>query len=117
VTFRVRVRGAAGLLSAEYRCEQHGRFDCTVERDGAGDPPGTQPCPSCGAAAAWTISAPGFRRQLAVAAVKGRADDRPSPYHQDFSRVADGNQTMGEWQAERDKLWDDHRRAEIQRNT
>lgn len=106
MTFKIKIRGAGGLLASEYRCPIHGVFTVTVQRDENGDPPSHQSCPSpqsgsfehasslwtCGRASEWTISAP-MQKVLSVpcyAAVRGGdMKDRP-PGMLDTRPLAEG---------------------------
>lgn len=119
MTFKIKIRGAGGLLASEYRCPIHGVFTVTVQRDENGDPPSHQSCPhelevhapecdtaldeacsnepdcgvwTCGRASEWTISAP-MQKVLSVpcyAAVRGGdMKDRP-PGMLDTRPLAEG---------------------------
>lgn len=46
MSFTIKVRGGRGPMCAEYRCEEHGVFEATVDRDANGDPLATAPCPA-----------------------------------------------------------------------
>lgn len=118
MTYRVRLRGTPGQMIAEYLCADHGIFETIVARDDQGDPPELHDCPAGCPAARLLISAPRVRKMWKpVAAVRGGYEPPPSPYHQDLSAVADGRQTMGEWQEQRDRVWEDWRRDEAKKAT
>lgn len=98
MSFKIKIRGAGGLVVAEYRCEACGDFEETLQRDANGDPPDVCPCPGCGEPAAWTISAPQMQvwSVPCVATVRGGdMTDRP-PGMLDTRPLAEGMK-MSEW--------------------
>lgn len=120
MTFTIRIRGAGGLVVADYRCPVHGVFEATVQRDENGDPPSHQSCPEdayadkvgeacdewkCGRASAWTPSAPRplVDSKPCFAAVRGgdiRDNEKRPPNQLDTRKLADGRQTYTQWKAE-----------------
>lgn len=59
MTWTIKVRTSPGaLMTADYECPVHGRFEALVSRDGEGNPPIEAPCQTVLAA-----EAPGFRME------------------------------------------------------
>lgn len=129
MTFVIKTRGAGGLVSAEYRCPNHGVFEVLAQRDVNGDAPDEQPCPEmathddccdtafeedcsgeagcvpCGIASPWTISAPHQRVKSVVptAAIRGGdMKDRP-PHMLDTRPLAEG-MPHSEWKKKQREL-------------
>jgi hypothetical protein len=123
MTFTIKTRGAGSLVSAEYRCPEHGVFGVLARRDANGDAPDEQPCPEigehdsscdtafeeacsgeegcapCGIASPWTISASHQRVKSVVptAAIRGGdMKDRP-PGMLDTRDLGEGKVTLTEW--------------------
>ncbi len=135
MTFTIRRRGALGsVITAEYVCPKHGRFSINVERTCTGDAPDSYPCPAfnscdsemesvrdwptdkpCGLPATWTPSPPRLKFPYATAAVKGRPDEQPSPYHMNTESLADDPDSLPEFRAGRDRVWRDWRDGEIKK--
>ena len=123
MTFVVKVRGAGGLVVAEYECPFHGRFEATVKRDERGDAPEAQPCPAyvaplddyepseppeCAEPSPWRISAPAQRVWSVpayAASTGGDMKERP-PGMLDTRPLAEG-MPYTEWKRKQD----DARRA------
>lgn len=112
MTFRIKMRGAPGLLIAEYRCPEHGVFEALVDRDTNGDPPVKQPCPAavlgCSHPSPWTISAPRPKVDsiACFAAIPGGDLKNRPPGMLDTRPLAEGMK-YSEWQ----KLQRNHQRA------
>lgn len=89
------------LKASEFECTDHDRFEALVPRV---DDPDEWPCPTCGLASPWRISAPMVRdKTRAVQAVTtGRSDPRP-PGMLDTRKLGLDGQTQREWNKERDK--------------
>jgi hypothetical protein len=114
-TFKIRVRGRASFITAEYRCEEHGVFETTVARNEiSGDPPASHACPECGLEAPWTISAPGVHTKFVISVSRGKNDPKPHPFATDTRSLGEG-QPYREWKAGRKKLFESDRRARVKR--
>lgn len=132
-TIRHRDRSGAPMI-AEYECPVHGRFEATVERDTAGDPPATAACQEwvepdmpemqtfadvlkapyphrCGRVGAWRISAPLGKVRIAEV-TRGRSEAPPTKHALTTRDLAEG-MPMKEWKAKRAALRDERRRAKI----
>lgn len=105
MSFTIRIRGAnSGPITHEYLCEEHGRFDATVERASA---PDAVPCPECGVASPWSpSSAPAVHTQFVVSATQGRSAPKPHPDAMDTRMLAEGrkNDYRKQRKAVREKL-------------
>lgn len=125
MTFRIKTRGAGGLIVAEYECSLHGRFEVTAQRDANGDAPATEPCPVllwcyahdvlgcsdclprsvCNEPSSWTISAPKTKVLSVVptAAVRGGDMKERPPWMLDTRPLAEGMK-HSEWKAKQREL-------------
>ena len=132
------------LIAAEYMCPEHGRFEVLVEREANGDAPDGTPCPvdddcwdcggqpsapgraesgcktcnmlchaPCGRASPWTISAP-FGKVKAWEVRRGKWEKPERKTFLDTRKLGEG-QDMEEFRADRRKIWDDQRKAEVMR--
>lgn len=79
------------MIVADYECPDHGRFEVTVERNLAGDPPEAVACIVCGEPSAWRISAAGALRVQLGAVSQGKVMTYDKPEHMlDTRPLADG---------------------------
>lgn len=99
------------MITLEFTCDQHGPFET---REDSATAPDENACPVCGAASPWTPSSLHMGTRYAVAATRARSDEAPSPYYLDTEPLADG-MPMHEFQAKRDKLWEEHRLDQIKK--
>ena len=101
MTFTTKFRGdPTAPIVSEFECLEHGRFEETVERGSD-----VAPCPDCGHASPWVISAP-RAKILSVpcsAAVRG-GDTERRPGMLDTRPLAEG-MSMRDWR----KIQDGHR--------
>jgi len=122
-TWAIKVRTSPGApMTAQFECPYHGRFEATVQRDAAGDPPASFPCPGawadehdevqCGEPAEWRISAPGVHTQFVVSATQGKPAPKPHPYSMDHRKLAEGRRN--DYKAERKKIREELRRQRVQ---
>lgn len=109
MTFRIKVRGGAGPVLADFRCPEHGVFEATVPRDQSDD----APCPTCGTSSPWSPSAV-LGRVQEVSAVQGKWAPKPNKYAMDTTSLGEG-QTYKEWRAGRRKLWEEKRNERMRR--
>lgn len=106
--FRVKVRGAANPMIADFRCDEHGVFEASA-------PHGADfaPCPTCGASSAWTPSPVAGRvRQGEV--VRGKSDGPRHRRDLATSALADG-MSLSEFRKRRREMWREERIAEVRR--
>jgi hypothetical protein len=124
MTFTVKVRGAGGLMLAEYRCPQHGVFEVLVSRGANGEPPAEAKCPAacrsfqfprqpiaCEQPSPWTISAPAVHTQFVITASRGRSDPKPHAKAMDTRMLAEGRKN--EFRRQRKKIREDERHARV----
>lgn len=131
MTYVVKVRGAGGLVVAEYECPEHGRFTATLHREANGDPPEVQCChvaiarctcvhpddtcgpdciDECGIAAPWRPSSVrGWVKRGEVA--RGKSDVQEQPTWMSTRELGEG-MPLDEWEAKRDKAWEEYDRKE-----
>jgi hypothetical protein len=109
VTFAVKYRGGA-TARAEYHCPIHGVFEATVERDAAGDPAATAPCPEdggndewCDYPAPWTITAAPAKLTVYGQVRMGKVQKPDHPLSLDTSELGEG-MPYYEWKLKREKL-------------
>lgn len=108
MTFIIKVRGAATPTTiADYLCEEHGRFEMSVDRTPQGDAPDTIPCPDCGASCIWVISAP-LGRVKRWEVVRGGWSKPERPTHYDTRELGEGME-LHEWQDKRRAIRDQER--------
>lgn len=141
MTYVSKFRRAGGLVVAVYTCSVHGEIDAEVERDDRGDAPDVIACPidddcpgcggqpsapggahcnvcdgrahaPCGLAADWTPSALVGCRVRRVEVTRGRWEKPERPTYLDTRKLGEG-QSMEEFQAERKKVWQRKREAEV----
>jgi hypothetical protein len=138
MTWTIKIRSSPGaLMTAEYECPLHGRFEATVERDTNGDPPSEVLCRAfemesgwilvasiateptvmatthCNLPSPWTISAPQLKRDSVpcYAAVRG-GDSERRPGMLDTRALAEG-QPMSEWKAKQAAATQERRHHEL----
>jgi hypothetical protein len=117
VTFVIKIRGAGGLMLAEYRCPVHGVFEALVTRDERGDPPPDRWCPHgdgqlpCWMTSPWTISAPAIHTQFVVSASQGKSAPKPHAEVLDTRPLAEGRKK--EWRQHRKKLREERRHKRV----
>jgi hypothetical protein len=120
MTYISKFRSTKSTVLAVYTCPTHGEFDCEVERDELGNAPDAIECTQgesygvpcvCGEVATWTPSPIGVRvRRLEV--VRGKWEKPERPTYLDTRNLGDG-QSLEEFQAERKKVWERKREAEV----
>lgn len=117
----IKVRGdSRALITAEYLCPVHGRFEVDVVRDSNGDPPdeavcgveelffdsGARPAPRinrCGRTSVFVISAPArVRKQRTFAARRGKDPERPANC-MDWQALAYDEMSPEEWEVKERK--------------
>ena len=99
MTWRLTVRSNPGsVVTADYECPVHGRFEAVVERDANGDPQAGAECPQqtgcividehggqhvqiCRAPSPWVIAAAGHVKVKAGEVSRGKSDARPADRH------------------------------------
>jgi hypothetical protein len=101
MTFSIKVRGARGLVLADFRCPEHSVFEALADRDAD-----AIACPACGASSPWSPAAVFGRVQL-VSAVQGKAAPKPHKMSLDLRDVGEGR-SLNDWKKERRKAWRDH---------
>jgi len=130
LTWKLKVRTNPGsVVTAEYECLDHGRFELTIVRDERGDPPEWVHCtwrnpdltdddrahPSavdCVNACRHVMSSPGHVKVSLCSVVQGRSAARPDErYVMNTEKLADG-MPYHEWKAERAKI---HRDESLRR--
>jgi hypothetical protein len=121
MTFTIKVRTSPGsLITADYDCPVHGRFEVRAPRDDQGDPPATQPCPArsrrfsslpCGLASYWRPGAPAVHTQFVVTASRGPAEAKPHPEAMDTRPLAEGRKN--EFRRARKKLREERRHKRV----
>lgn len=110
-------------IVAVYTCPDHGEFDATVERDGNGEAPDSIRCPykieeccddhfiACGESSSWTPS-PVAGRVRRVEVVRGKWEKPEHKTYLDTRKLGEG-QDVEEFQAEREKVWDEERQKMV----
>jgi hypothetical protein len=119
VTWTIKVRTSPGaLMTADYECPVHGRFEATVERDGAGDPPVEAKCMKwisvtlyCGEWSPWRISCQPVHTQFVVTASHGKSAAKPHPETMDTRMLAEGRKN--EFRKQRKKLKEERRHKRV----
>lgn len=121
MTFVIKVRTSPGsLITADFDCPVHGRFEARVSRGEDGDPPATIPCERrsrrfssqpCGLASYWRPSAPAVHTQFVVSAYQGPADAKPHPEVMDTRPLAEGRKN--EFRRARKKLREERRHRRV----
>ena len=103
-------------IIAVYTCPEHGAFDAEVRRNDDGGAPDTTECPypnevdgesPCPLAATWTPSPVACRVRL-VEVVRGKWEKPEHKTYLDTRKLGEG-QDVEEFEAERDKVWEDER--------
>lgn len=103
-----------------YTCPEHGEFDAVVERDENGEAPDAIECPNamlygmpivCAHLATWTPS-PIVGRVRRVEVVRGKWERPEHKTYLDTRDLGEG-QDPEEFQAKRDKIWDEERHKMI----
>lgn len=103
-------------IVAVYTCPEHGEFDAAVERDENGEAPDVIECPCgelygmpvvCAHLARWTPS-PVAGRVRRVEVVRGGWERPEHKTYLDTRKLGEG-QDVEEFQAEREKIWDEER--------
>lgn len=133
MTFTIKVRTAPGaLMTADYECPEHGRFEAVVSRDSAGDPPAMESCRVlesgwikadgtsprdayvvhvCGIASPWRISCPPIHTQFVVSASQGKSAPKPHPKSMDTRLLAEGQRNR--FRSQRKKIRDEERHQRV----
>jgi hypothetical protein len=117
MTYVVKVRGAGGLVVAEYECPAHGRFEVTVQREANGDPPEHACCSFVDANGRWCDRLSPWRPSSVRGWVKrgevqrGKSEAPEHPTWMSTRELGEG-MSMAEWQAKRDKVWEEHDRKQ-----
>ena len=135
MTWTMKVRTSPGaVMTADYECPVHGRFEATVERDANGDPPATVRCPHlptcphplrlhdgpmvfvtgrprCNREAPWRISCPPVHTQFVVSASQGKSAAKPHPETMDTRMLAEGRRN--EFRRQRKKLKEERRQKRV----
>lgn len=118
MTFTIKHRGSGGPMIAEYECPVHGRFEATVQRDEAGDPPVDVVCPDinddgviCSQVSPWRISAPRVRVRV-IEVVRGGYQKPERETWTNTENLGEG-QSLEDWRADRAKVWERDRESEV----
>jgi hypothetical protein len=101
MTFRIKQRGARGLVLADFRCLECGVFEALADRDAD-----HADCPTCGASSPWSPS-PVFGKMQEVSATQGKASAKPHPMTMDLREVGEGRK-LSDWKKERRQRWREH---------
>lgn len=110
-------------IVAVYSCPEHGEMDVEVQRDENGEAPDVAACPvmltangdalgvNCDLPATWTPSVVGCRvRRIEV--VRGGWEKPERSTYLDTRKLGEG-QDIEEFRAERRKVWDEKRKADV----
>lgn len=133
MTFTIKVRTAPGaLMTADYECPVHGRFETVVPRDANGDPPAVARCLvpcrvsgiSCGGtgpdnghntlcrtSSPWRISCPPIHTQFVVSASQGKSAPKPHAKTMDTRLLAEGQKNK--FRSQRKKIRDEERHQRV----
>lgn len=117
MTFTIKVRTSPGaLMTADYECPVHGRFEATVARDDRGDPPAEELCGAhtgifCGRVSPWRISCPPVHTQFVISASQGKSDPKPHRDAMDTRLIAEGQKNK--FRSQRKKLREERRHARV----
>ena len=131
MTYVVKHRGDTSRpIIAVYTCPEHGEFDAEVKRDESGGAPELTLCRAslgwrmdafgpggiehfCCLPSAWTPTpiACSVRR---VEVVRGKWEKPERKTYLDTRKLGEG-QDIEEFRAEREKIWDEKRRADVKR--
>lgn len=122
MTFTIKVRTSPGaLMTADYECPAHGRFEALVARDEHGDPPAVMPCQTidrepdgefwCGTASNWRISSAPVHTQFVISATQGKSAPKPHPKSMDTRMLAEGRKN--DFRKQRKKIREDERHARV----
>lgn len=117
MTWTLKVRTSPGaLITADYECPEHGRFEALVSRDDEGNPPADELCGShtgifCGRRSPWRVSCPPVHTQFVVSATQGKSAPKPNADALDTRPLAEGRKN--EWRAQRKKLREERRHARV----
>lgn len=99
-------------IVAVYRCPVHGEFDAEVSRDATGGAPEVVQCSAtCSMLASWTPT-PVACRVRRVEVTRGKWEKPEQKTFLDTRKLGEG-QDVEEFQAERKKVWTEHRHKEI----
>ena len=121
MSYVVKFRGdTTRPIVAVYTCPEHGEFDAEVARDASGGAPefiecglecGVEADAYCGLEASWTPTpiACSVRR---VEVVRGKYEKPERPTYLDTRKLGEG-QDIEEFRAERARIWDEKRRADV----
>jgi hypothetical protein len=142
MTYVTKFRSATGTITAVYTCPDHGEFDATMQRETNGDAPDVAPCPfadlegaaerppgtfgaddpgapeipieevACERMGTWTPSAAIGCRVRRVEVVRGGWEKPERKTYLDTRKLGEG-QDVGEFQAERKKVWAEQRRKRV----
>lgn len=110
-----------------YTCPEHGEFDCEVRRDARGEAPDVIECPvvyqlfegspefgmvHCRLESRWTPSPSIACRVRRVEVVRGKWEKPERKTFLDTRELGEG-QSMEEFRAKREKVWEERRREDI----
>lgn len=98
-------------IRCDFECPEHGYFAASVPRDDQGNPPASHPCPTCGTAAEWRISAP-FGKVKPWEVVRGGWEKPERPTYLDTRKLGEG-QELDEFREDRRKIRDEQRHREL----
>jgi hypothetical protein len=125
MTYVTKFRSSSGTITAVYTCPEHGEFDATLERLDNGDAPDFAECPHevpagdvhvewvpWGLPGTWTPSAAIGCRVRRVEVVRGGWEKPERKTYLDTRKLGEG-QDVGEFQAERKKVWAEQRRKRV----
>lgn len=141
MTYVTKFRSSSGTITAVYTCPDHGEFDATIDREANGDAPDFAPCPvdeecygcggqpnapgapdckvcngaahaPCNLESTWTPSAAIGCRVRRVEVVRGGWEKPERKTYLDTRKLGEG-QDVGEFQAERKKVWAEQRRKRV----
>jgi hypothetical protein len=118
VTYVSKFRPAGGRVVACYTCPDHGKFNTEVDRDERGEAPdaitcryGLSPETECTCTATWTPTPiPGRVRRIEVSRGGWQKPERST--YLDTRKLGEG-QSLEEFQAERKKVWQRKREADV----
>lgn len=127
MTFTIKVRTSPGaLMTADYECPVHGRFEALVERDRNGDPPAQLDqhalaldletaagrwSATCHEVSHWRISSAPVHTQFVVSATQGKSAPKPHPKAMDTRMLAEGRKN--EFRRQRKKIREEERHQRV----
>lgn len=110
-----------------YTCPEHGEFDAEVVREESGEAPDVIACGAavtafptdtgervftCDRPAAWTPSPSIACRVRRIEVARGKWEKPERPTYLDTRKLGEG-QSMDEFRAERRKVWEEQRKADV----